>query len=56
MTLPEQPAKTTLFAGGKEPGLRANLFAPIKLVNSDDVEDEEQSCTEKRGTQQHAHG
>jgi hypothetical protein len=24
-----QPAKTALFAGGKEPGLRANFFAPI---------------------------
>jgi hypothetical protein len=24
-----QPAKTALFAGGKEPGLRANFFALI---------------------------
>jgi hypothetical protein len=29
-----QPAKTTLFAGGKEPGLRANFFAPIKPAES----------------------
>jgi hypothetical protein len=27
--LAAQPAKTALFAGGKEPGLRANFFAPI---------------------------
>ena len=26
--------KAALFAGGKEPGLRANFFAPIKLVNA----------------------
>jgi hypothetical protein len=26
---PAQPAKTTLFAGGKAPGLRANFFALI---------------------------
>jgi hypothetical protein len=30
MTPQQQPAKTTLFAGGKEPGLRANFFALIK--------------------------
>jgi len=27
--LAAQPAKTTLFAGVKVPGLRANFFAPI---------------------------
>jgi hypothetical protein len=27
MKTEEQPAKTALFAGGKEPGLRANFFA-----------------------------